>query len=87
MSEVGPSISSPELQIALGRNIVEINFNKDGMDQLQRDLEEQFSAGVKIPLDGSEEDAIQSVKDQLTNMGTVPTDDAVEELVRNARNG
>jgi hypothetical protein len=64
---------------------MDFEINKAGMEQLQRGLEEKFSAGVQVPLGGSEEDAIQSVKDQLTKMGTVPNDSAVEKLVRDAR--
>jgi hypothetical protein len=66
---------------------MDFKINQAGMDQLQRELEEQFSAGVQVPLTGSEEDAIQSVKNQLIGMGTVPNDEAVDQLVRNARNG
>jgi hypothetical protein len=65
---------------------MEFKINQAGMDHLQRQLEEQFSAGIQIPLEGSEQDAIQSVKDQIIGMGAVPNDDAVAEIVRNARN-
>jgi hypothetical protein len=65
---------------------MDFKVNKDGMNELQRQLEEQFSAGVQVPLGGSEEDAIQSVKDQIVGMGAAPNDAEVERLVRNARN-
>jgi uncharacterized protein YpuA (DUF1002 family) len=61
--------------------------NKAGMDKLRQELEQQFSAGVQIPLEGTEEDAIRSVKDQLKNMGVTPNDAEVERIVRNARSG
>jgi hypothetical protein len=71
-----------------GRNgVADFKINKAGMDKLQRDLEKQFSGGIEIPLDGSEEDAIRSVKDQLKEMGATPNDSEVEKLVRDARNG
>jgi hypothetical protein len=48
----------------------------------QRDLEEKFSAVIQIPLDGPEDDAVRSVKDQLKNMGVTPNDSEVEKMVR-----
>jgi hypothetical protein len=61
-------------------------INKAGMEQLQRDLEEKFSGGVQVPLDGSEEDAVRSVIEQLQSMGVTPNDANVREIVRQARN-
>ena len=57
------------------------------MEKLERYLQEEFCAGVQIPLDGSESEAIRSVRDQLTTMGVTPNDSEVEKIVRNARNG
>ena len=68
--------------------MADFNFeiNKAGMEQLQRDLEEKFSGGVQVPLDGSEEDAVRSVIEQLQSMGVTPNDANVREIVRQARN-
>ncbi|WP_319449935.1 MULTISPECIES: hypothetical protein [unclassified Mycobacterium] len=65
---------------------MDFKVNKDGMSELQRQLEEQFSAGVQVSLGGSEEDAIQSIKDQIVGMGAIPNDAEVKQLVRNVRN-
>jgi hypothetical protein len=67
--------------------MADFKINKAGMDKLQRDLEEQFSAGIQIPADGSEDDAIRSVKDQLEQMGVTPNDSEVRKMVRDVRNG
>jgi hypothetical protein len=60
-------------------------FNEDGMKDLERQLAGQVSAGLTIPLGGTEEDAIASVKEQLVNMGATPNDAEVEGIVREAR--
>ncbi|WP_062894950.1 hypothetical protein [Mycobacterium avium] len=67
--------------------MVDFNFelNKAGIEQFERDLQERFSAGIQIPLGGSEDDAIRSVKDQLEKMGVTPNDSEVQKLVREAR--
>lgn len=57
------------------------------MRKLEQDLQHQFSAGIQIPLGGSEEDAIRSVKDQLEGMGVKPNDSEVEKMVRDRRAG
>ncbi|WP_139809358.1 hypothetical protein [Mycobacterium avium] len=62
-------------------------INKAGMEQLQRDMEEKFAGGVRVPLDGSEENAVRSVIEQLQSMGVTPNDANVREIVRQARNG
>ena len=67
--------------------MADFKINRAGMDKLQRDLEKQFSGGIQIPLEGSEEDAVRSVKDQLKKMGATPNDSEVEKMVRDARNG
>lgn len=55
------------------------------MAKLQRDLEKKFSGGVQVPAGGTEEDAVQSVKDQLTEMGATPNDAAVLKMIRDVR--
>ncbi|MFN6544743.1 hypothetical protein [Mycolicibacterium nivoides] len=60
-------------------------INRADMRQLQRDLEKSLSSGVRVPLDGSEADAIRSVKDQLKKMGATPDDGEVRKIVRKAR--
>jgi hypothetical protein len=63
----------------------EFKINEAGMAQLERQLQEQFSAGIQVPLEGSDADAIASVKDQLKNMGAEPNDAEVEKIVRDVR--
>jgi hypothetical protein len=65
--------------------VAKFEINTAGMQKLARDLEKKFSAGIRIPLDGSEADAIRSVKDQLKEMGLAPNDAEVEKYVRDAR--
>jgi hypothetical protein len=55
------------------------------MAKLQRDLEKQFSAGVKVPAGGSEADAIKNVKDQLNGMGVTSSDAEAAKIVRATR--
>jgi hypothetical protein len=64
---------------------VGLEWNKDGLSELQRQLEEQFSGGVNVPLGGSEEDAIRSVKEQLHAMGVTPNDAEIARIVRGVR--
>ncbi|MBX7453409.1 hypothetical protein GR927_35970 [Mycolicibacterium sp. 3033] len=59
--------------------------NKAGMAKLQRDLEKKFSAGIQIPLSGSEADAVADVKKQMKNMGLTPNEAEVRKMVRDAR--
>jgi hypothetical protein len=67
--------------------MAEFEINEAGMREFERQLEKQFSAGIQIPLGGSEDDAIRSVKDQLKKMGVTPNDAEVEKMVRDARGG
>jgi hypothetical protein len=67
--------------------VADFDIDKAGMEKLERYLQEEFCAGVQIPLDGSESEAIRSVRDQLTTLGVTPNDSEVEKIVRNARNG
>ncbi|WP_238963860.1 hypothetical protein KN248_013000 [Mycobacterium paraintracellulare] len=62
-------------------------INKAGMEQLERELQEQFSAGLQIPLEGSEDDAVRTVVQQLSNMGATPNEPEVRRIVREARGG
>ncbi len=55
-------------------------FNKAGMKKLEDDLIEQFPAGIRIPLDGSEDAAIRSVTDQLAQMGVMPNESEIREM-------
>lgn len=65
--------------------MADFEINEAGIEKLTHDLEQRFSAGIQIPLEGSEADAIRSVKEQLEKMGLTPDDSAVEKLVREAR--
>ncbi|CAN5875500.1 hypothetical protein BH09ACT7_BH09ACT7_29020 [soil metagenome] len=60
-------------------------INEEGMRQLEREPQEKFSAGIQVPLGGSEADAIESVKEQLRGMGAEPNDAEVAKIVREAR--
>jgi chromosomal replication initiation ATPase DnaA len=62
-------------------------INKAGMDKLEQDLKKRFAAGIEVALDGSEDEAILSVKEQLKDMGVTPNDTEVERLVREVRQG
>ncbi len=55
------------------------------MAKLQRDLQKQFSAGIQIPLGGTESDAIDEVKKQMKGMGITPNDAEVRKLVQKHR--
>lgn len=62
-----------------------LEWNDGGFEEFERQLNEQFSDGVKVPLDGSEVDAIRSVKEQLEAMGAEPNDLEVGKMVREVR--
>lgn len=62
-----------------------LEWNEDGLSELQRQLEEQFSGGLDVPLGGSEEDAIRSVKEQLDAMGVTPNDAEIAKIVHDVR--
>ena len=64
---------------------VRFEWNEDGLQKLERQLQEQFSGGINVPLEGSEDDAIRSVIDQLTAMGVTPNEAAIAEKVREVR--
>lgn len=66
--------------------MVEFEFNEEGMRQLEEQLREQLGQ-IQIPLGGSEEDAIRSVTQQLLDKGLEPNDEAVQQIVREARGG
>jgi hypothetical protein len=61
-------------------------INPAGIKKLERDIQKKIP-GVQVPLDGSEDDAIRSVKDQLKKMGATPNDSNVRKIVREARKG
>lgn len=61
--------------------------NKASMAKLQRDLAKQFSAGIQIPLDGTEAEAIDEVKKQMKAMGITPNDAEVRKLIQKHRGG
>ena len=65
--------------------MVNFEFNEKGKRELERDFREKLSAGIQIPTDCPEAEAIQSVKDQLVQMGVTPNDSEVEKLVRQGR--
>lgn len=58
--------------------MADIEFNSDFFDRL--------SKGWRVPLDGTEHDAILSLKHQMERSGLTPDQAAVAEIVRNARN-
>jgi hypothetical protein len=60
-------------------------WNNDGLEKLQRQLQEQFSGGVDIPLDGSEDEAIWSVINQLQGKGLTTNDAEIAKWVRDHR--
>lgn len=64
---------------------MKIKINKGALKQLEQAAAKHFSAGVKVPLDGTEADAIRSVSNQLRRKGTVPNAAAVRKLVRDTR--
>jgi hypothetical protein len=59
--------------------------NEAGMRQLQRDLEAKFSGGLRVPADGSEEDAVRDVTAQLEALGATPNEAEVRRIVRENR--
>lgn len=65
--------------------MADFEINEEGMQQLERQLQERLSPGIQVPLAGSEADAIESVKEQLRGMGAEPNDAEVAKIVRNAR--
>ncbi len=62
----------------------EFEINKQHMDEPQLDSESQF-ADLRVPLGGSEDEAIRSVTEQLTSMGVTPNEAPVQKIVRQAR--
>lgn len=63
-----------------------IKINPDAIKKLEQDLAKRFASGVKVPLGGTEAEAIRSVNDQLRKLGAVPNEAAVRKLVREKRN-
>ena len=55
------------------------------MMKFERGLEESLSMDIQIPEDGSEDEAIRSVNEQLKSLGTTPSDAEVRKHVRDAR--
>jgi hypothetical protein len=51
------------------------------------DFERRLSAGIRIPLGGTEHDAIHSVKNQFKEMGLTPDDTEIARMVHDARSG
>jgi hypothetical protein len=60
-------------------------ISKAGMMKFERGLEESLSMDIQIPQDGSEDEAIRSVKEQLKSLGTTSSDAEVRKRVRDAR--
>jgi hypothetical protein len=54
--------------------------------KINPEFEKRLSAGIRVPLDGTEHDAIQSVKHQLREIGLNAEDAAVAKMVYAARN-
>jgi hypothetical protein len=62
-------------------------FNEDGIEELRREIQRKLDA-VRVPQDGSEEDAVRSVETQYRAIGVEPTNhEAIRKMVRDARNG
>ncbi|SDE28398.1 hypothetical protein SAMN04488581_3767 [Mycolicibacterium neoaurum] len=59
-------------------------INKTALKKIEKDVNKRLP-GVQVPLEGTEADAIRSVKDQLKKMGATPNDSAVRKLVHEAR--
>lgn len=51
------------------------------------DYGELLKRGLTIPLDGSEDDAVNAVLQQLDAGGAVPAEPEVRQLVQDARKG
>lgn len=51
------------------------------------DYGELLKRGLSIPLEGSEDDAVAAVRDQLDAGGAVPPDAELRQLVQDARKG
>jgi hypothetical protein len=67
--------------------MAKFKINLTGMEELERELRAKFSGGIQIPKDGSEADAVQTVRDQLMGLGAAPNEAAVLRMVRDARRG
>jgi hypothetical protein len=63
---------------------VEIEWNEDGLREMTESIQRALD-DITVPSEGSEEDAIRDVKQQLTRKGIEPNDEAVAEIVRQAR--
>ncbi len=48
------------------------------MMKFERGLEESLSMDIQIPQDGSEDEAIRSVKEQIEKTGATPNDSEVQ---------
>ena len=64
---------------------MEIEWNQDGLAELERQVKDQLSGDIGVSLDGSEEDAIQSVIQQLQDKGLSTDDAEVARWVRDQR--
>jgi hypothetical protein len=62
-----------------------LEWNDDGLEELQRQLQKKLRTGSNVPLGGSEAEAIHLVKDQLTGIGLTPNDADIEQWVRDLR--
>lgn len=51
------------------------------------DFLQWFSKGLRVSLDGTEDDAIHSVRHQLKEMGLTPNDAEIARIVHDARSG
>ncbi len=60
-------------------------ISKAGMVKFERGLEESLCLDIQIPQDGSEDEAIRSVDEQLKSLGAIPSDAEVRKRVRDAR--
>lgn len=64
-------------------------INKAGVRKLEKEISRQVEkatgGGLKVPAEGSEEDAVRNVKAQIKKMGAEADDAEVRRIVRQAR--
>lgn len=65
---------------------MKIEWNEDGLREMKANIQKVLDE-VTVPSEGSEEDAVADVKQQLKAKGIEPNDEGVAEYVRKARQG
>lgn len=64
---------------------MKFEWNQDGLAEFERELKDQLSGDVEVPLGGSEDDAVRSVIQQLQSKGLSTNDAEVARWVRDHR--